>query len=72
MNNALPDSAPGTRRVGTHRAGVAQAPPRPYTLRMQRSINPKVDCVFKALLGAEENRALLIDFLNAMLTETLP
>ncbi|SDW35685.1 Rpn family recombination-promoting nuclease/putative transposase [Thiocapsa roseopersicina] len=39
---------------------------------MQHRINPKVDCVFKALLGAEENRALLIDFLNAMLTETLP
>jgi predicted transposase/invertase (TIGR01784 family) len=39
---------------------------------MQHRINPKVDCVFKAVLGAEENRALLIDFLNAMLTETLP
>ncbi|MFB1486474.1 MULTISPECIES: Rpn family recombination-promoting nuclease/putative transposase [unclassified Thiocapsa] len=39
---------------------------------MQHRINPKVDCVFKALLGAEENRALLIDFLNAMLIDTLP
>ncbi|NCC23501.1 MAG: Rpn family recombination-promoting nuclease/putative transposase, partial [Alphaproteobacteria bacterium] len=39
---------------------------------MQHRINPKVDCVFKAVLGAEENRALLIDFLNAMLTDTLP
>ncbi len=39
---------------------------------MQHKINPKVDCAFKALLGAEENRALLIDFLNAMLIDTLP
>ena len=33
---------------------------------MQHPIDPKIDCVFKALLGAEDNRALLIHFLNAL------
>ena len=31
------------------------------------SIDPKVDCVFKALLGNEENQDLLIHFLNSVL-----
>jgi hypothetical protein len=35
--------------------------------RRTRSDRPKIDCVFKALLGAEENRNLLIHFLNAIL-----
>jgi predicted transposase/invertase (TIGR01784 family) len=39
---------------------------------MRHPIDPKIDCVFKALLGSEDNRALLIHFLNAMLGETLP
>jgi hypothetical protein len=48
------------------------APPGPELLRfelfaMKHPIDPKVDCVFKALLGAEGNRRLLIHFLNAML-----
>ncbi len=34
---------------------------------MKRKINPTVDCVFKAILGAEENKNLLIHFLNAIL-----
>ena len=34
---------------------------------MKHAIDPTVDCVFKALLGAEENRNLLIHFLNAVL-----
>lgn len=34
---------------------------------MLHAIDPKIDCVFKALLGAEENRALLMHFLNAFL-----
>ncbi len=34
---------------------------------MRHPIDPKVDCVFKALLGAESNRDLLIHFLNAVL-----
>jgi len=34
---------------------------------MQHPIDPKVDCVFKALLGAPENRDLLMHFLNAIL-----
>ena len=34
---------------------------------MKHRIDPKVDCVFKALLGSEDNRRLLIHFLNAML-----
>ncbi|MCF8003078.1 MAG: Rpn family recombination-promoting nuclease/putative transposase [Chromatiaceae bacterium] len=39
---------------------------------MRHPIDPKIDCVFKALLGAETNRALLIHFLNAMLGSELP
>jgi hypothetical protein len=31
-----------------------------------------VDCVFKALLGSDDNRALLIHFLNAVLVDDLP
>ncbi len=38
---------------------------------MQHAIDPKIDCVFKALLGSEENRNLLIHFLNAFLAEEL-
>ena len=34
---------------------------------MKPLIDPKVDCVFKAILGKEENKALLIHFLNAVL-----
>jgi predicted transposase/invertase (TIGR01784 family) len=34
---------------------------------MKHPIDPKIDCVFKALLGAERNRGLLIHFLNAIL-----
>ena len=39
---------------------------------MHHPIDPKIDCVFKALLGAEYNRALLIHFLNAILGPELP
>ncbi len=39
---------------------------------MRHPIDPKVDCVFKALLGAEANSALLIHFLNAVLGPDLP
>ena len=38
---------------------------------MRHAIDPKIDCVFKALLGAEENRNLLIHFLNAFLAKEL-
>ncbi|MEI6415515.1 MAG: Rpn family recombination-promoting nuclease/putative transposase [Pseudomonadota bacterium] len=38
---------------------------------MKHRIDPKVDCVFKALLGSEENRPLLIHFLNAILSAEL-
>ncbi|WP_394753899.1 Rpn family recombination-promoting nuclease/putative transposase [Crenothrix sp.] len=38
---------------------------------MQHSIDPKIDCVFKALLGSEENKNLLIHFLNAFLAQEL-
>ena len=38
---------------------------------MKHAIDPKVDCVFKALLGAPENSNLLVNFLNAMLSEHL-
>ena len=39
---------------------------------MSHPIDPKIDCVFKALLGSEANRALLIHFLNAILGSALP
>jgi predicted transposase/invertase (TIGR01784 family) len=39
---------------------------------MDHPIDPKTDCVFKALLGAEDNRNLLIHFLNATLGRDLP
>ena len=34
---------------------------------MKHKIDPKIDCVFKALLGAEDNRNLLVHFLNAII-----
>ena len=39
---------------------------------MRHHIDPKIDCVFKALLGSEDNRRLLIHFLNAILVGELP
>lgn len=39
---------------------------------MKHKIDPKIDCVFKALLGSEENRNLLVHFLNAVLNTELP
>ena len=39
--------------------------------RMKHSIDPKVDCVFKAILGAQEHTNLLIHFLNATLAGEL-
>ena len=38
---------------------------------MKHPIDPKIDCVFKALLGAERNRRRLMHFLNAMLAGEL-
>jgi hypothetical protein len=38
---------------------------------MKHPIDPKIDCVFKALLGAERNHRLLIHFLNAILAGEL-
>ncbi|MGZ8217854.1 Rpn family recombination-promoting nuclease/putative transposase [Methylomagnum sp.] len=38
---------------------------------MKHRIDPRIDCVFKALLGAERNRNLLIHFLNAVLAGEL-
>ncbi|MBF0225235.1 MAG: Rpn family recombination-promoting nuclease/putative transposase [Desulfobacterales bacterium] len=34
---------------------------------MKHKIDPTVDCVFKAILGSEENKNLLINFLNAVI-----
>ena len=34
---------------------------------MKKLIRPTVDCVFKAILGSNENKPLLINFLNAVL-----
>jgi predicted transposase/invertase (TIGR01784 family) len=38
---------------------------------MKHPIDPKIDCVFKALLGRRRNRRLLLHFLNAMLAGEL-
>jgi predicted transposase/invertase (TIGR01784 family) len=38
---------------------------------MKHAIDPKIDCVFKAILGAENNINLLIHFLNAVLDQDL-
>jgi predicted transposase/invertase (TIGR01784 family) len=38
---------------------------------MRHPISPQVDCVFKALLGSEENSNLLMHFLNAVLGKEL-
>ena len=34
---------------------------------MKRKIDPTVDCVFKAILGTEQSKKLLIHFLNAVM-----
>ncbi len=52
--------------------GLALGPDSGYTAAMKHPIDPKIDCVFKALLGAEANRRLLIHFLNAVLGAALP
>jgi hypothetical protein len=45
----------------------AQVPPIGLSKnQMKHHIDSKIDCVFKALLGSEENRNLLIHFLNAV------
>ena len=38
---------------------------------MKHQIDPKVDCVFKAILGDEDHTHLLIHFLNALLVDEL-
>ena len=38
---------------------------------MKHQIDPKIDCVFKALLGAEDNSNLLVHFLNAIIGSDL-
>ncbi len=39
---------------------------------MKHRISPTVDCVYKAISGAEENENLLIDFLNGVLAPQFP
>ena len=51
---------------------MSAAPVRPRLPPCAHHIDPKIDCVFKALLGSEDNRRLLIHFLNAMLAGELP
>ena len=38
---------------------------------MKHSIDPRIDCVFKSLLGNESNRNLLVHFINATLASEL-
>jgi predicted transposase/invertase (TIGR01784 family) len=39
---------------------------------MKHRINPQIDCVFKAILGAENNKPLLISFLNSVIKPDSP
>ena len=39
---------------------------------MKHSIDPTVDCVFKAILGAEEHKNLLLHFLNNVVKPPVP
>ncbi len=39
---------------------------------LKHAISPTVDCVFKSILGSEENTNLLIDFLNGVLVPKSP
>ncbi len=39
---------------------------------MRHRIDPTIDCVFKAILGSEQHKGLLIDFLNAILAPEKP
>jgi predicted transposase/invertase (TIGR01784 family) len=41
-------------------------------IHLNRPIDPTVDCVFKALFGHEDNKALLINFLNSVLRPATP
>ena len=38
-----------------------------YNPQMKHQIDPKIDCVFKSILGSEDNQNLLVHFLNAVL-----
>jgi len=38
---------------------------------MKHQIDPTIDCVFKAILGSEENKNLLVHFLNSVLSSEL-
>jgi predicted transposase/invertase (TIGR01784 family) len=51
---------------------VPNGRPTHYPHAIRHPIDAKIDCVFKALLGAEANRDLLVHFLNAMLGDELP
>ena len=62
----LPPACPSQRSC----RGTPSACARLFAMR--HPIDPKIDCVFKALLGAEDNRVLLIHFLNALLGRELP
>jgi predicted transposase/invertase (TIGR01784 family) len=51
---------------------VTSPTPAPEPIRLHHPIDPTVDCVFKALFGQEENKDLLIHFLNAILKPEAP
>ena len=54
-----------------HQGNRLPHPEACYNVLMKHRIDPKIDCVFKALLGADENRNLLVHFLNAVLLKEL-
>jgi hypothetical protein len=77
VHDAMADRPAGIRPAETSGyaevvSAAATVPRLRYSFTMQHAIDPKIDCVFKALLGAEGNRRLLIHFLNAALGDDLP
>ena len=59
----ISEASPQTTSQNRDRIACAPAAPA-YTADMRHAIDPRVDCVFKALLGAESNRDLLIHFVS--------
>ncbi len=72
-SNSIMPGYPSRRLAATWRSPCRATPSACARLFVMRHpIDPKIDCVFKALLGAEDNRVLLIHFLNALLGRELP
>ena len=80
MRSALPASLHPAPAVRLTRAGALRpvTGARDYNGGMERvpreptGISPRVDCVFRALLGDQTHADVLLDFLNAVLQRAVP